>query len=1202
MNLQAEDKSNKALTVGSLNVLGGMKSDEITSIHTHLQAQDGVQSRIIADMGKLYQSISADGVITANEKQMLKKELTIIETEYPIILAKAEAAKKSKADIDTYKEAFQKLYHYIYRELKVFDSMQTTLEIERTTFNAVFAAYYSSRALLQITQDGSTKFLPSLEITGDYENQIGTFQGRLYRWTGGKWVLLNAVMPLNPVAHYDMADVQYSDISLLEFSNYTLQANTPDGYGILDILKYCKNGHCYELSADFVATKGNPSHASIYYYDFDAGGQWGNSITEHNTPVVDGKCRAFIRFIKQEIPNHNIKMLFYPGKAGDTQGVEAYYKSFSLKHLDQIAIDASGNNNHATIIGDVEKIKDGKIGTALDFNKGCVAHQLYTTIFQHGYLESTGKYDAKILCNLSAYKGKTIQVTVSGYRKGEGGHPRLYIYDTNWDWGWNTSSQLDSTSEVTFKTTLTIPTAYNTIWCTLYHIPGNKMNNTIVMTHCTIELVENKSISCIGVGKQWTHSRWIKMNGDAQDKTVNPRLWHYGAIDYCYTDIAANSGVMQCIYIVTYKTNSEVIGIAIPKVNIADDKWHNLIVCNDVQSTYARKIVYLDGKLIEDTTVNGDFTGLINDQNVDMSAGNDYVKGSLANLLFFDRLLTEQEILYLYLNPQYPVKNYTLADWAIDPANPDSSIKNLTPKYLGVTETVPTTRTVLITKGERLGAQDANAGDWVLMAKTVGGWKCGVCYRWTGCMWINLEPEYNYTEQYQAALYHICEIPELMQNTGHFGALFAKALVAQKALIDNLVAKNLLVDSDINNLNDFETKINKTDGVLVRNKNKTILEVSPTGKSVFTGEVNVGAIQLIDSGIFLKDGEISIENAGWKGVLKPCKNGVELCIMGGDGGRMEKKQLYTSIVGGIMSLFVLGNITSCGHGFKGGTALTKPASTNSGGVRKSWFGVACNGNTWVAVGMDGALTVSTDNGATWTPKPSGVNELLYGVACNGNTWVAIGSRYAPLVSTDNGATWNKKGTGKLLYGIACNGNTWISCFNKGCLLVSTDNGVTWKEKLNGTNELLRSIACNGNTWIASVMVNNNLAVSTDNGATWTPKSSGVSATLNRVACNDDTWVAVGVDGVLTVSTDNGATWTPKPSGVNTTLNSVVCNDDTWVAVGVDGVLIVSTDNGATWTPKSSGTNAILYDIACNGNTWVVAGGEHIFVFQDSTIW
>lgn len=154
MNLQAEDKSNKALTVGSLNVLGGMKSDELTAINTHLQSQDGVQSRIIADMEKLYQSISADGVITANEKQMLKKELTIIETEYPIILAKAEAAKKEKVNIDAYKEAYRFLIDYLYNDVRIFDNMSEPVAIERDIFNAHFAAYYKQRAVLQIAEDG----------------------------------------------------------------------------------------------------------------------------------------------------------------------------------------------------------------------------------------------------------------------------------------------------------------------------------------------------------------------------------------------------------------------------------------------------------------------------------------------------------------------------------------------------------------------------------------------------------------------------------------------------------------------------------------------------------------------------------------------------------------------------------------------------------------------------------------------------------------------------------------------------------------------------------------------------------------------------------------------------------------------------------------------------------------------------------------
>jgi len=181
-------------------------------------------------------------------------------------------------------------------------------------------------------------------------------------------------------------------------------------------------------------------------------------------------------------------------------------------------------------------------------------------------------------------------------------------------------------------------------------------------------------------------------------------------------------------------------------------------------------------------------------------------------------------------------------------------VQSATPKYLGVTKTVPTTRTVVITKGEKLGAQDANAGDWVLMSKTVGGWKCGVCYRWTGTLWVNLEPEYNYTEQYQAALYHICEIPELMQNTGHFGALFAKVLVVQKALIDkllvnqafikNLVVQKLHIDSDDTTHQDFEIDVNERVGFLAKNNNAVIFSISPTGGAYFSGSVYAGPLEL----------------------------------------------------------------------------------------------------------------------------------------------------------------------------------------------------------------------------------------------------------------------------------------------------------------------------------------------------------------------
>ena len=164
---------------------------------------------------------------------------------------------------------------------------------------------------------------------------------------------------------------------------------------------------------------------------------------------------------------------------------------------------------------------------------------------------------------------------------------------------------------------------------------------------------------------------------------------------------------------------------------------------------------------------------------------------------------------------------------------------------MGVTETVAAARTAIITKGERLGAVDANPGDWVLMSKTVGGWKCGVCYRWTGSLWINLEPEANYAKEYHACLLHICEIEELMKETGHFGALFAKQIIAQEAFIKKLAAdqaflkelivQRLRIDSDKNSDKDFEAWFDENHGLKINNKGEEIFKVDTNGDIYIKG-------------------------------------------------------------------------------------------------------------------------------------------------------------------------------------------------------------------------------------------------------------------------------------------------------------------------------------------------------------------------------
>lgn len=228
----------------------------------------------------------------------------------------------------------------------------------------------------------------------------------------------------------------------------------------------------------------------------------------------------------------------------------------------------------------------------------------------------------------------------------------------------------------------------------------------------------------------------------------------------------------------------------------------------------------------------------------------------------------------------------------------ENIVAGTTPKYLGVVQTVPDTRTAIITKGERLGAVDANTGDWVLSGRSIGGWKVGVCYRWSGAQWLNMEPEVNYAKEYQSCLVHMFQIEELKQQTGHFGALFAKILVAQKALIDellvnqafikNLVVQKLKIDTDDTTNQDFEAWFDELNGLKIRNKGEEIFRVDTNGDvfakkahlqdGFFSGEIISGPLELLSSSpelktINLNKGEqaLSVFNR-YKNTTVLCKN------------------------------------------------------------------------------------------------------------------------------------------------------------------------------------------------------------------------------------------------------------------------------------------------------------------------------------------
>ena len=175
-------------------------------------------------------------------------------------------------------------------------------------------------------------------------------------------------------------------------------------------------------------------------------------------------------------------------------------------------------------------------------------------------------------------------------------------------------------------------------------------------------------IPCMGIGKQWSHSRWVKIN-TTQPKNSFIYMWNYGDLDRGYFSTDENGNIKFFCTTTSPRGDPGVVWL-LPSEKLPKNKWLNIVTMTDLQATYYKKIVYINKEKVEDSIMTGKFSNpLENDElHYDM-AERPYVKtvkGALANLLFFDRLLTEAEVQWLGSNPYYPVKRYSLAEYKAD--------------------------------------------------------------------------------------------------------------------------------------------------------------------------------------------------------------------------------------------------------------------------------------------------------------------------------------------------------------------------------------------------------------------------------------------------------------------------------------------------------------------------------------------------------
>lgn len=273
------------------------------------------------------------------------------------------------------------------------------------------------------------------------------------------------------------------------------------------------------------------------------------------------------------------------------------------------------------------------------------------------------------------------------------------------------------------------------------------------------------------------------------------------------------------------------------------------------------------------------------------------------------------------------------------------------------------------------------------------------------------------------------------------------------------------------------------------------------------------------------------------------------------------------------------------------------AFANSG-LTQSQNDVHANGAQVVTVGNAGTISVSTDNGATWTASPSSgvvTTQNLNGVHYNAsaNLWVAVGNAGTIITATDPTGTWTLQTSGIAgnLIEVGYFNSLWVVVSTTGGIVLTSPNAVTWTQRNTGLSGSMVGIAASGTRLIITGAIG--AFASSEDGLTYTSRTNN-NATLNGIAYGAGVYVSVGnaVNGSGYIATIDGAgTVTRRVSGTpsNVNLTNAKYARGAFYATGTGTVLLRSTDGAVYSSLTIGGTGFTLNDIADSGSLMIAVG-------------
>ena len=279
------------------------------------------------------------------------------------------------------------------------------------------------------------------------------------------------------------------------------------------------------------------------------------------------------------------------------------------------------------------------------------------------------------------------------------------------------------------------------------------------------------------------------------------------------------------------------------------------------------------------------------------------------------------------------------------------------------------------------------------------------------------------------------------------------------------------------------------------------------------------------------------------------------------------------------------------------TAQAQWVLTN-GPVGGAIRGFAVSGMNLFAGTESGGVSLTTNNGTTWTPINNGLTSTNARSLAVSGTYIFAGTTGGVFRSTNNGESWTAFNTGLTntsIDALAVSGSSLFAGTYGGGIFRSLVNGTSWTAVNSGlTNLYVNAFAIMGTDIFAGT--DGGVFRSTNNGTTWTAINTGLTNLSVYSLAVSGTYIFAGtLGGGVFLSINNGTNWFDVNFALTNPNIRALAVSGTNIFAGAASIspppgVFLSTNNGTNWTAVNSGlpTAAHIYSLIVR-DTFIFAG-------------